>query len=185
MIRRSAAFTLIELITVMAIIAILSVSGSWLMVNLVKNSVFIPNQLNMDMLASDALNIMIEGDGRARGLRFSKAITSISGNNQLSFVNQDGQNIQYRLDTGVNKLYRLISAGPEAPVPYYLTSGINIDGKNSKFFTYYDAGDTETTNPVLVRRVKIAVIAKTGTGSYADWEGQSDQSSSIAVGKFQ
>lgn len=177
-------FTLIELIMVLAIIMILSVAGSFLMLYFVQNSVFIPNKLNMDMLASDALDIMIEGDGSAKGLRFSRSITTIQ-DNQVTFKNQDSQNISYRLDTIANTLYRSISGGPEVATPYYLTTGISIAGINNKLFTYYDTTDVQTSNPVNVRRIEINLMAKTGTGSYADWEGQSNQGSSISVKKFE
>jgi prepilin-type N-terminal cleavage/methylation domain-containing protein len=181
---QKVGFTLIELIMVIAIIGILSVSGAYLMVYLVQNSVFIPNKLNMDMVASRALEIMIEGDNNAKGLRFSKSITSIQ-DNQVIFNNQDSQSICFRLDSGMSKLYRSISGGSETLIPYYVTSGINITGKSNKLFTYYDGSDTETSSAALVRRIKIVLIAKTGSGSYTDWEGQSEQGSSIKVSKYE
>ena len=110
----SRAFTLLELVIVIIIISIISVSGVWIMFNLIQGSVFIPNQLNMDMLAKQALDIMIDGDkqlsfllhtaeGGARGLLFSRAITNIADNN-LTFINQDNLTIAYRLDTATSKL---------------------------------------------------------------------------------
>lgn len=184
--RKREGFTLIEAIMVMVIIGILSIGGAYLMVYLVQNSVFIPNKLNMDMLASDALDIMIEGDSLAKGLRFSRSITNIQ-DNEIAFINQDSQSIRYRLNAG--RLYRSITGEIFSVVPYYLTSGINITGKDNKLFTYYRANENnvsenETTNPDNVRRIKIALIARTGTGSYADWQGQSEQASSIAVKRF-
>jgi prepilin-type N-terminal cleavage/methylation domain-containing protein len=178
-------FTLIEVIVVMAIIAVLAVPGAWLMTYLVKNSVFIPNKLNMDMVSSDALRIMIEGDSQAKGLRFSRAISSIPNTNQITFVNQDSQTIIYRLDTGTSRLYRSISGGAEALVPYYVASGISISGKSGTFFSYYDSSDSPTSVPASVCRVAVTIIAKTGTGSYADWQGQSEQVSSVAVDRYQ
>lgn len=182
--KKKAGFTLIELIMVIAIIGILSISGAYLMVNLVRNAVFIPNQLNMDMLAYDSLEIMIEGDSLAKGLRYSKYI-SAAADNQLTFADQSGRNISYKIDTGTNKLYRSIAGGAWVLIPYYLKSGINITGKSSKLFTYYDSSNNTTSTPSSVRRIKVALIAETGTGSYSDWEGSSEQCSSIAVKRFQ
>jgi len=183
--KQSNAFTLIELIMVIAIIGVLSVSGAWLMVYFVQNSTYIPNQLNTDMLATDALKIMIEGDSRAKGLRFSQLISAIPSNNQITFTNQDSQSIGYRLDTSANILYRSISGGAEAQIPYYATSGVSIAGKDGALFTYYDTNETGTAVAANVRRIAINLIVKTGSGSYNDWQGQSSQGSSIAVKKFQ
>lgn len=173
------AFTVIELIMVIVIIGILSVSGAWLMVYFVRDSVYIPNQLNTDMAASDALKIMIEGDSAARGLRFSQAVNTITNNNQFTFTNQDGQSIRYRLDTGTSRFYRSINAGAETQIPYY--GGVSITGQSGALFTYYDATEVVTAVPANVRRIAINLISLTGSGSYNDWQGQSAQSTSIAV----
>lgn len=181
---KAKGFTLIEAITVMTVIVILSVSGAYLMVHLVQASVYIPNKLNMDMLASDALDIMIEGDSRAKGLRFSKSITNIQ-DNQLIFNNQDNQSIRFRLDTNSGILYRSISGQVEEPIPYYLISGIRVAGINNKLFIYYDSNGIETLNPANVRLINVALISRTGSGSYADWEGESRQLSSIAINRLE
>ena len=185
-----SGFTLIEAVMVMAIVGVLSVPGAYLMSYFVNNGIYIPNKLNMDMLASDALDIMIEGDSQAKGLRFSKSIISIQ-DNRVIFTNQDNQAIRYRL-TGATEvtldpylIYRSINGGPDTILPYYATRGVRITGKDNKLFTYYDAGDNVTSDPNSVRRVVIALIAQTGTGSYADLQGRSEQTSSIAVKKFQ
>lgn len=183
----SKSFTLIELVMVIAIITILSVSGAWLMSGFIQNSVFMPNQINMDMLASDAIGIMVDGDNQAKGLRFSRQITNAQPY-QVNFIDQDAKTVYYRLDTGSvpNKLYRSINAGAEASIPYYASgSGIAINGIGGKLFTYYDANESITTNATNVRRIEIGLITKTGTGSYTDWEGQSQQNSSVTVDKFQ
>lgn len=183
--RKKRAFTLIELIMVIMIIGVLSVSGAWLMVYFVRNSVYIPNQLNTDMLASDALKIMIEGDSSAKGLRFSRAITAIPSNYQMTFTNQDTQSISYRMDTGTNKLYRSINGALEAQIPYYAVSGVSITGKSGALFTCYDANEAVTAVAANVRRIAINLITSTGSGSFDDWQGQSGQGSAIAVKKFQ
>jgi prepilin-type N-terminal cleavage/methylation domain-containing protein len=178
-------FTLIELVMTIAIIGVLAGAGSWLMLNTVRNSVFIPNQMNMDKLVNDALNIMIDGDNQAKGLRFSRQITGTSVN-QVDFVNQDSQSIRYRLDTAGNKLYRKIGAAAETALPYYSSAaGITMNGKSNTLFTYYDSAGAVTSVAANVRRIRMILIAKTGTGLYNDWEGQSELASSVAVKKFQ
>jgi prepilin-type N-terminal cleavage/methylation domain-containing protein len=178
-------FSLIEVIMVILIIAILAGSGAWLMANTVKNSVFIPNQMNMDKLVNDALDIMIEGDSQAKGLRFSRVISAIAAN-RVDFINQDGQAIYYRLDTVAGKLYRSISAAAEVALPYYSSAvGVTLNGKSAILFTYYDINEAVTAVAANVRRIGMILIAKTGTGLYNDWQGQSEQATAIAVDRLQ
>lgn len=177
-------FTLIELVMVMLIVAVLSVVGSSLLIYLVQNSIIIPNQLNTNMVASQALDSMIEGDSNARGLRSSRSITAI-GDNQLTFNSQDGQSITWRLDTVANKLYRSIDGGAEALIPYYAVTGVNLAGESSKLFTYFDASENTASLPADVRRIRIDLIAMTGSGSFDDWQGRSDVATSIAVHKLE
>jgi len=180
-----AGVTLVELIMVMLIVAIMSVAGGSLMAYFVQNSMFIPNQLNMEMLASDALDIMIEGDQQAKGLRFSKEIVT-ARKNRVTFINQNGAEITYRLRTGQNRFTRSINGGSQETFPYYApSSGISLAGRNNRVFRYYDISGSRTNNPVNIRKVRLDVIANTGTGSYATWDGQSEQRTAVALKKMQ
>lgn len=191
-------FTLIELIMIMVIVGVLAGSGAWLMTNTIQNSVFIPNQLNMDKLASDALNIMVEGNARRNaggtllsgtgGLRFAKAISAISPT-QLTFENQEGPNgspngisVTYRWDTGQNRLFRTVGLIPEAQIPAYSANmpGVTLNGS----FTYFDANGAETAVAANVRLIRMILIAQTGNGEYNSWQGSSEQATAIAVKKF-
>ena len=175
---------MIELVMVIAIVGILAAAGSSAMIYLTQNMSYIPNQLNMDMTAQDALNIMAEGDSQAKGMRFAKSVTS-KGNNQVIFNNQDGHSIEYRLDTGQGKLYRSIDGGSESLMPYYQGAGITIEGVGGNIFTYYDAAEAEANNAANVRRIEIALACRTGTGSFDEWEGRAQQLTSITVKKME
>lgn len=184
--KKSHGFTVVELIMVIVIIGSLSVVGAGLMSYLIQHSVFIPNQLNMDMVASDALEIMIEGDDQAKGLRFSRIINAAQ-NNQVTFINQNGQTVRFRLETAVDPagLFRSINGGLEVLIPYYLPDGVTLSSLNSRMFTYYDANEVVTNNPANVRWITVSLQAQTGNGTFANWAGKSDLFTSIAVRKFQ
>lgn len=181
--RGMAGFTLIELVMVMVIIGIISLVGAWIMLYFIQNAVFVPNQLNTDMAVSDAMRIMIEGDAQAKGFRFSQSVTSITGTNDITFVNQDSQSIRYYLSGST--LYRSIAGGAGVAIPYYTSSGITMSAKSGTLFTFYDASEIATNTAANIRRIVIGLIGQTGSGTYANWQGSSSQMSSVAVDKFQ
>lgn len=180
------AFTLTEAVVAVLLVGILSVAGSQMMSYLIQQSVFIPNQLNMDMVASDALEIMIDGDPQAKGLRFSRVI-SAAQDNQVTFINQDNQTVRFRLETAVDPagLFRSINGGLEVLIPYYLPDGAILSSLNSRMFTYYDANEVVTNNPANVRWITLSLRAQTGDGSFANWSGMSGLFTSVAVRKLQ
>ncbi|HBO96905.1 MAG TPA: hypothetical protein DD648_02560, partial [Candidatus Omnitrophica bacterium] len=118
----------------------------------------------------------------------SRNITNVLPN-EVSFNNQDNVLIRYRL-VG-NKLYRSVNGGADALIPYYIpATGVTVTGKSGSLFTYYDDATDGTAEVVTataadVRRIEISLIVVSGSGLSADWEGRSEQSSSIAVKKFQ
>jgi len=178
-------FTFIELIMTILIVGILSTAGVFLLTYLAQNSAKVPSQLNMDMVAVELLDTMIEGDVQAKGIRFAQSITAIA-QTQLNFVNQDGQAIQYRLSG--DKIYRKIDSQPEGVIPYYASSGVFVYGDSGRVFRFYDANGVEI-NPVSgdpqdVRRVGVTVIAQTTSGVVGDWDGRSQQSSSVTIYSF-
>ncbi len=178
------AFTLIELVMTMAIIGVFSLTGSYIMAHAVQAGIYLPNKLGADMLAQDALNILIDGDAQAKGLRFSRQITSLA-DNDITFINQDGYSIRYRWDPASNTICRTVGAGSQVKLVYYLSGAMSLSGSNNKIFSYYDSSGTATLNPADVRRVQLAVTAKTGTGAFSDWQGYAELTSAVAVPKYQ
>ena len=176
---RKEGFTLIELIMTMVIVMVLAAAGVFIFSFLMQDALYIPNKLNVDMLASEVMDFIIEGDEQARGLRFNQAIQSIVAND-VTFVNQQNQTIRYRINA--NQFKRSIN-GVESVVPYYQSAFTNVvgNGNGGALFTYIDSNDNITNTVANVRRIRIDLIAQTGTGLFSKWEGQSALSSSVTV----
>ena len=176
------SFTLIELIMVMLILGVLSVGGAALMTFFIQQGFFVPNQLNAEMLTADAIDLMIEGDDQAKGLRFARSISN-ARRYRIDFVNQDNQQIIYRLRQNQNRFTRSIDGGPQETIPYYTpSSGITITGPNNRVFSYFDGNENQiNNNPAAVRRVALTIAIQTGTGAFEESEGQTELSSSVAI----
>ena len=177
-------FTLIELVMIILITSVLSVAGVHIMQFVVRNSFYLPNQVQADLVAAEAMEIIVEGDSQAEGLRFCKAVT-IATASQVGVTNQAGQTITYDLTGGI--LSRTIALGAAVMIPYFMdTNKMTIAGSGTggALFTYYDASDTLLTQPVTaanVRRININLIAQNGAGSSDKYEGTSQQSTSVKV----
>ena len=169
---------------VIVIVGILSVPAAYLMVHFVQSTVYLPNQLNTDMVLERIEDVIIDGDATARGLRFSQAMSAVAAND-LTFINQDGDTVRYRLDTGTGKLYRSINSGTEFLVPYYLPSGVTVSGLSSALFRYYDSTETVTATAADVRWITVGLSVQDGSGSVDQWEGRSEGMSAVHVPRFQ
>lgn len=150
------SFSLVELIMVISIIGILATMGSWLMVFLVDNFINLPTSLNLNMIISDTLEIICEGDAKAGGLRFARDVLQ-SAANRVRFIDKDGNDI---LITGYHSQpVRSINSGSLELIPYYIPSSFTVVGKNGKAFEYYDRYGNITADPLQVKRVDIRLIA--------------------------
>lgn len=179
-------FTLIELVMVIMITGLLTVGGLHIFKFVVGNSFYLPNQVQADLVAAEALEIIVEGDSAARGLRFCKAVTT-AGANQIVVTNQDDQTITYSLSGGT--LFRRIDLGAVTKIPYFMAADMAISGAGTggALFIYYGASDVLLAQPVTaanVRRVSINLIAQNGAGSSDKYEGFSQQGSSVQVNRY-
>ena len=189
--KENHGFTLIELLVVIAIISVFSLTGVYLMIYMVQQSIFIPRQLNTDMIGSQALDMMVEGDQQAKGLRFSRTILSIQ-TSRVDFTNQEGLEIRYRVNS--SKLERrIINAGAGTDsgwviTPYYQNPDVIFQANPGPIFTYYDTNENILAaisgNQGSVRRIAINFVAKTNTGSFVNWEGSSKVGTSVAIKQF-
>jgi len=177
-------FTLVELVMVVVLLGVLSMAGYHIMTFSIQHSFYLPHQLEADLAAAEALEIMVEGDSATvRGLRFCSAVTAIAAN-QVNVTDQDGAALQFRLDTGTGKLYRKIgTTGAETLAPYFMPNSVIFSGGGTggALFTYYDSADVVTADYTLVRRIQIDLIATQGSGSIDSYGGVSRQSTSVRV----
>ena len=172
--------TLVELVMIILLTSILALSGYHLMNFVFRNTFFLPNQVQSTMVAADALEIMVEGDSSADGLRFCKSITTASAS-QVVFTNQDSQTITYSLSGGV--LSRTIAPGAAAQIPYFMAANMAISGAGTggALFTYYDSSESVTAVPANVRRIQIDLVAQNGAGVADNYQGTSRQSTSVKL----
>ena len=181
----AAGFTLIELVMAITITGVIAAAGAFVMFYLIQHSVYLPNNLNVDTAGNEIMDAMIEGYPGVKGLRFAVALTS-SGNNNLTFLNADGQSVAFSWDSINKRVSVSVNGSVPVTLPYYLPAGMYIEQRGSSpFFSYYDSGEAATAVPSSVRRVKIEFQVRSGSGNFQDWQGQAAFTSAIAVRRFQ
>jgi len=181
-------FTLIELIIIMLLILFLvAIPMPVLLAFFMQNIIFLPNQMNAQQAAGAAIEIIIEGDDNAKGLRFETRITAADGNS-ISFTNSEGNNIRYRINIdNENRLERSINGASWEIIPYYATGNLTVTCQDGGLFDYFDENGTLMLKPVSlenlprINRIRINLQARTGTGNITFWEGQITLGSSIKI----
>jgi len=186
MIKKAKGFSLIELVIAILVIGVIAAVGGSILIFTLQHAMYTPNKLSMDLLASDAMDKITDGDSAAKGLRFARQITAVAANS-LTYIDQDGKTVVVTLNTGTNQLARTINAAADNNfLRYQSGAGISIVvGRNSALFLYYDSGGNITAVPANVRRIEINAKALTGSGSFAGRQGQSEFSTDVYVPKYQ
>jgi len=182
--KKKRAFSLIELVMVILIVGVIAAVGSYLLIFVIQHAMYTPNKMNTGMIAEDAINKIIDGDSLAKGLRFSRQISAVSPTS-ITFMDQDGKTVIFTLSS--NKITRTINAVADNAFLYYAASPsiIIAVGSSGALFSYYDSAGNVTATAANVRRVDINLAVRTGTGSFGQWQGQTERTSSIRVPKFQ
>lgn len=178
--------TLIELIMVIAILGIIAGIGSALMVYFVQNMVFIPNSLQIKMIASNILDIMCEGDSTVQGLRFSKALLSAT-RTYLRYRDPNNNVVEFRYNNYSGRIFRRVNSGPWEVVPYYFPNGVTISLLGGRLFRYYDRNDIYIPTPTVltkIKRIEIRFRIRTGSGLFSQWDAQTKVSTSVYVNTF-
>lgn len=198
--RRKKGATLVELTMIILVVAIIGVTIGGTVIFFVQMFMFTPRQLNTQNIARELTQIMIEGNQDERGIRYAVDIIDASAT-QFSYTygyptDDDQLSVRFRYDAGDDSIYKSTSTdggsswSSEEVIPYYMPSTINIDGKDtpSVIFTYKKANDAAWVSGVDVltdiRRVVISLDVKTETGSFQDFHGSTDITSSVETKSF-
>jgi hypothetical protein len=177
------------------------VAFSRIMVPMMNFYFYYPENLRVMNAGADVLQIILEGDEQAEGLRFagqpcaiptggSSHITAATATTlTYNYIKADSCGTGGTASTSVALTYvpgagnqivtRSINAGPAVEIPSYATnaSGIEINPPSAtNFFRYYDSAGTEMTGAGIVLaniyRVDITVNATSGTGFVHQSAGQ-------------
>ena len=178
-------FTIIELVTVIVIASILGSAFVSLLIPQVNLFFFLPQRIRVQAAASDLLNIVIEGDNQARGLRYAAPTTTSSA---ITAANANSLTYTYRgadlanhtavltYNSANHKVTRTVDSGLAKNIPYYATSNsdILIDPAEANFFRYYNFSGVELTGSFPVQniyRTDIPVKVSSGSGKVRESEG--------------
>ena len=195
-------FTMVELIIVIAIVAILARGFSTVMVPMMNFFFYFPESSRVNAAAADLLQTITEGDINIRGLRYTGPPCSIGGGGgggstitaasttSLTYNYADPEycgsgaartshTVVLTIDTTNHVVTRTLDGGTAVNIPDYATtaSGIKFDppGGGANFFHYFNAAGTDLGGtPVVtaIYRVDINVIATSGSGKVTNDAGQ-------------
>ena len=199
------AVTLVELVIVLVVGGILSVTMPIIVFHGVKTLVYLPKALAVNEAAMEALHQVVEGGfstlpGQAtiEGLRFAvrRSATDpalwLAETSRVGFLSSDGQYVLLRLDAeAIKRSVVAVPAcsptpGTEEVLPYQASGTVRILPTGS-LFRYYNQGGTEVQLPPLcpptstIRRVDIAFAAQTGSGSFDEGHAKEDITTSVAI----
>lgn len=189
MIKNRKAFSLIELIITILILAVIGGMSVAFFTPLINLFFYSPTQLMVDNTAGELMHIIIEGDHKARGLRFSKSISD-ADDDTITFTTSDNDTVIYRWDVTEEKLYRNINASGELLIPYSYYGNIVVTGNptTSEIFQYYDSSDTKLSTPVgtetSIESIKFNLIVQSGSGIVTEHQGKVKLTAGIDIKQF-
>ena len=196
--KKRKSFTVIELVIVIAIVAITAASVGGIVIYFVQLFMYSPRQLNTQKIAQELSNIIIEGNPDIRGLRYTRDTIDASAT-QYSYTYgypSGVLSVRFRWDSGDGHIYRSTSTdggsswSAEAVVPYHISGAITVDGKDTAgtIFTYKKAADADwvsgTDALADIRRVILDLNVKTQSGVFKDFSGSTDSTYSAEIKGF-
>ena len=205
--------TLVELVVVIAISGILASAFVAMFVPMINFYFHYPQSSRLNDAAADLVQIILEGDEKAKGLRFAGLPCEIptGGSNSITAASATSLTYQYQLadncgssgandvtvtityNSGSSSVTRAIDGGAAANIPYYASSaaGISFASPTSpsavNFFTYYDAAGADlgaTPSVTAIYRVDVNVVASYGSGDPEYAGAQSRLKSGVEIKRY-
>lgn len=158
-----------------------------------------PRQLDTQKIAGELSDLIIEGNQDIRGIRYVRTVLDASAT-QFSYTYgyptpSEQLSVRFRWEPSDKHIYRSTSIdggitwSQEAAIPYYISSVVSIDGKDTSgiIFTYRQINDAvwSGVNLADIRRVIISINVRNGTGSFSDFQGSVNLTASAEIKRFQ
>ncbi len=188
-INKKRSFSLIEVVITILALTIIGATTAAFFTPMINLYFYSPSQLMVDNTAQELLNILIEGDNQAKGLRFTKSITT-ADEDSLTFINQDGDTVIYRWDSLDSRVYRKINSQAEVLVPssYYGDITVKGESSDSEIFQYYDAVPSKLSVPAAdetaIEAIRIEIIFEAGSGNVKENKGRISVKAGVDIKQF-
>jgi len=200
--------TLIELVTTILIISIISAVTAGIVISLMQLFVYLPREMKARNIAHEVMDIMGEGETQRRGMRYAVEVQEALPTRFIYTFgypgNTDKRIMRFRWDNASKKIYRSYTAfgsdlatlpqppyGPEELIPYYASDEISINGRPANpntIFTYFKADGSAWLDEVdplnRIRRVEITIGVITGTGLFSTWDSSFQTTSSVEIKQY-
>ncbi len=189
MVKTDRAATFIELIVTMLVITVIATASIAFFTPLLNLFFYSPSQLMVDETAQELLSIIIEGDNRAKGLRFAQSVTE-ADEDEIRFVTWDDDTVDYRWDSSAERLYRDINSQGEELIPDSYYGDITVVGQDSdeEIFQYYDSSASKLSVPVSdetdIESIRMELILRAGSGDVKEHKGIVYVKSGVDVKQF-
>jgi len=189
MVNTKKAATFIELIVTMLILTIIGSASVAFFVPVANILFYSPSQLMVDQTTQELISILVEGDNQAKGLRFTKSITS-ADEDDITFVTWDDDTVKYRWDVTEERIYRDINSQGEVLVPASYYGDITVTGQSSdaEIFQYYDASASKLAVPVSdetdIEAIRMNLTLVAGSGIVKEHKGRIDVKSGVDIKQF-
>jgi len=185
---RKNGYTLVELIMVIVAVSVMAIGAVAFFIPMANLFFASPKQTAVEFMGQEILDLTIDGDAAAGGLKYSKLITAANAT-QVDYTDADGKTVVIRWDNTALKFYRNIDSVGEVSLPIRYTAGVKVQGKDTAniIFRFFDLAGAEIASPVeagslpAIKRIKIGMVLYTGNGLIKNFEGKANLTSGIEI----